>query len=256
MLSLSFDAALLWAVATALLAGTTRGFSGFGGALIFMPLVGAAFGPKIAAPTLLIIDTALTLPMVIRALRGCTWRQVAPLAAGALPAVPLGVWLLERVDPVALRWAIALLALMLLTLLVLGRDSLAGRLFAGNSLAGRIGIGVTAGVLGGAAQLSGPPVVVYWLGTGQPAALVRANLFAFFALTTLASGTAYVAHGMVTAEVLKLCLVLGPTYAIGLIVGARYFHKASDRQFRLIAYWVIAASALASLPLLDPILRP
>ena len=246
-----FDAALVWAIATALVAGATRGFSGFGGALIFMPLVGAVFGPKVAAPTLLIIDTALTLPMVVRAMRACIWRQVAPLALGAVLAVPLGVWLLEHVDVLALRWAIAALAVALLALLVFGRG-----LRAPQGLPARLGIGALAGVLGGAAQLSGPPVVVYWLGTGQNAALVRANLFAFFALVTLASGTAYLTRGMVDAQVMTLSLILGPTYALGLIVGARGFRHASDLQFRLVAYAIIAVAALASVPLLDPILRP
>ncbi|MBS7545220.1 sulfite exporter TauE/SafE family protein [Ancylobacter oerskovii] len=248
---MSFDAALLWAIATALIAGATRGFSGFGGALIFMPLVGAVFSPKLAAPTLLVIDTVLTLPMVLQAMRACIWRQVAPLGLGAVAAVPLGVWLLEEIDPVVLRWAIATLAVALLMLLILGRGWQAP-----HSLAAKLGIGALSGMLGGAAQLSGPPVVVYWLGTGQNAALVRANLFAFFALTTLASGTAYVSRGLVTAEVLKLSLVLGPTYALGLVAGARGFRLANDRQFRLIAYWVIALSAVASVPLLDPLLRP
>ena len=248
---MSFDAALVWAIATALLAGATRGFSGFGGALIFMPLVGAVFGPKLAAPTLLIIDTLLTLPMVLRAMRACIWRQVAPLAIGAVLAVPFGVLVLERVDPVALRWAIAALAAALLMLLIFGQG-----LKAPQSLAAKLGIGAVSGLLGGAAQLSGPPVVVYWLGTGQNAALVRANLFAFFALVTLASGTAYLGRGLVDAEVLKLSLVLGPTYALGLVAGARGFKLASDRQFRLIAYAIIALAAIASVPLLDPLLRP
>ncbi|GLK82182.1 sulfite exporter TauE/SafE family protein [Ancylobacter defluvii] len=248
---MSFDAALVWAIATALLAGATRGFSGFGGALIFMPLVGAVFGPKLAAPTLLIIDTLLTLPMVLRAMRACIWRQVAPLAIGAVLAVPFGVLVLEQVDPVALRWAIAALAVVLLMLLIFGQG-----LKAPQSLAAKLGIGAVSGLLGGAAQLSGPPVVVYWLGTGQNAALVRANLFAFFALVTLASGTAYLGRGLVDAEVMKLSLVLGPTYALGLVAGARGFRLASDRQFRLIAYAIIALAAIASVPLLDPLLRP
>lgn len=248
---MSFDAALIWAIATALLAGATRGFSGFGGALIFMPLVGATFGPRMAAPTFLVIDTVLTLPMVYGAMRGCIWRQVLPLALGAVVAVPAGVLLLEAADPVALRWGIALLAIGLLALLMFGTGLRAPR-----SLAARLGIGAVSGILSGAAQLSGPPVVVYWLGTGQNAALVRANLFAFFALITVASAATYASRGLVTAEVLKLSLVLGPTYALGLVAGARGFRLASERQFRLIAYAIIALAAVASVPLLDPILRP
>jgi len=246
---MSFDPAVLWAVITALVAGVTRGFSGFGGALIFVPLISALFGPKVAAPTLLIVDTALTLPFVAAALRACIWRQVAPLALGAMVAVPLGVALLQHVDAIALRWALAGLSLVLLALLISGwRHS--GR----HGLPTTLAVGALAGTLGGAAQMSGPPVVAYWLGSGQPAALVRANLFGFFAVVTLASALAYTANGLFTAEVGRLSLILGPAYALGLLAGGRAFRGATDRHFRLAAYWIIALAALASLPLFDPLL--
>ncbi|MBB3772407.1 hypothetical protein FHS55_003019 [Angulomicrobium tetraedrale] len=241
-----FDMALVSAALVALIAGATRGFSGFGGALIFVPLVSAVFGPKVAAPTLLVIDTALTLPFVASALRACIWRQVAPLAVGAVVAVPFGVMVLRHVDALTLRWALAGLSVVLLGILVSGwRHS--GR----HGLPTTLAIGALAGTLGGAAQMSGPPVVAYWLGSGQPSSLVRANLFGFFALVTLASGTAYVANGLMTLEVGRLSLVLGPAYALGLYAGSRAFRGASDRHFRLAAYWIIACAAFLSLPLFD-----
>jgi uncharacterized membrane protein YfcA len=248
---MSFDLALFWAAATALVAGVTRGFSGFGGALIFVPLVSAAFGPEVAVPVLLIIDSVMTAPITIRAFRECTWREVAPLAASAIIAVPFGVYLLNHVDPVLLRWAVAVLALGLLALLMSGwRHS--GR----PTLPATIGVGLVAGVFGGAAQMSGPAVVAYWLGGGHSAAQVRANLFGFFALATLASGTAYAWTGLFTLEVGRLSLILGPLYAIGLFAGAWAFRGASDAHYRKAAYTVIALAALASLPLFDGLLRP
>lgn len=246
-----FDLALIWAVITALIAGFTRGFSGFGGALIFVPLISALFSPQLAAPTLLIIDGAMTLPFVLAAWRGCLWRQVAPLAAGAVLMVPLGVWLLENTDELILRWALAALVSAMLVLLVSGwRHS--GR----HGLATTFGVGMFAGVLGGAAQMSGPPAIAYWLGSGQNAALVRANLFALFGITSIASGVAYAAHGMLTVEVWQLSLILGPAYAIGLVVGGRLFAGATDRHFRIAAYWVIGLAILLSLPLFDAFVRP
>lgn len=246
---MSFDVALVWAVFTALVAGVTRGFSGFGGALIFVPLISALYGPKIAAPTLLVIDTLMTLPFLLPALRLCIWRQVAPLAAGALVSVPAGVWVLDHAAPLVLRWGLASLGLSLLVLLVSGWRH-TGR----HSLPATLGIGAVAGFCGGAAQMSGPAVVAYWLGSGQASGLVRANLFGFFALATLASGAAYAVNGMFTAEVGRLSLLLGPTYALGLFVGARAFRGTSDRTYRIAAYWVIASAALLSLPLFDPLL--
>ncbi|MFC6491921.1 TSUP family transporter [Ancylobacter dichloromethanicus] len=171
---MTVDPALVWAFLTALVAGVTRGFSGFGGALIFVPLVSAAYGPRVAAPSLLVIDTLLTLPFVIPALRACVWRQVAPLAVGAVVAVPAGVWVLGRTDPLVLRWGLALLGLGLLALLASGWRH-TGR----HRLPTTLAVGAVAGFCGGAAQMSGPAVVAYWLGSGQPSALVRANLFGF-----------------------------------------------------------------------------
>jgi hypothetical protein len=45
------------ALAIAILAGVVRGFSGFGSALIYIPLVAAAYSPPVAAVTLLLIDS-------------------------------------------------------------------------------------------------------------------------------------------------------------------------------------------------------
>jgi len=240
------DPVLAGAVVTAFIAGATRGFSGFGGALIFVPLVGALFGPRMASPTFLLIDTLLTLPFLVRALRACIWRQVAPLAVGAVLGVPAGVAILAYLDPLILRWALALLALAMLVPLVAG-----WRHRGDHRLPFKLALGAASDVLGGAAQMSGPPVVAYWLGSGQPAVLVRANLFAFFALATIASATAYVASGLITAEVVRLALILGPTYAAGLLLGARAFRGASDTHFRVAAYWLVAVAALLSMPLFD-----
>ncbi len=64
--------AFLVTVAAAVVAALVRGFAGFGAALIFVPVASAAYGPTVAAPTLLIVDFVLTLPFFVG-------------AAGALP---------------------------------------------------------------------------------------------------------------------------------------------------------------------------
>ncbi|RWX25430.1 sulfite exporter TauE/SafE family protein, partial [Rhizobium leguminosarum] len=70
-----FDAALpdhgIYALmAFAFIAGLARGFSGFGAALILIPLGGAIVGPKLISPILLVIDGIATLGMIPPAWRG------------------------------------------------------------------------------------------------------------------------------------------------------------------------------------------
>lgn len=70
-----------------------RGFSGFGSALIFIPLGSAAEGPALASAVLLVIDGIGAIPMLSGAWRDAHRRAVFTMSAGAVVAVPIGtIW--------------------------------------------------------------------------------------------------------------------------------------------------------------------
>jgi uncharacterized membrane protein YfcA len=73
------------ALAIAILAGVVRGFSGFGSAQIYIPLIAAVYSPRVAAVTLLIIDTLGAAPFTVRAFAYCTWPEVLPLRCRSAP---------------------------------------------------------------------------------------------------------------------------------------------------------------------------
>ena len=66
------------------LAGVVRGFAGFGAAMIMMPVLAAVLGPVVAVPTLSVMDSLMTLPLVARNVRHCDWRSVGMLAAATV----------------------------------------------------------------------------------------------------------------------------------------------------------------------------
>ncbi|WP_117190735.1 sulfite exporter TauE/SafE family protein [Rhizobium terrae] len=234
----------------ALIAGLARGFSGFGGALIFVPLAGASVGPKIAPALLLVIDGLMTLGMLPDGWRRANRREVGTMLIGTLVGVPTGTALLAVLPPVTLRWLVSGVVLCLLVFLI------SGWRYHGRPKAPlTIGVGALAGLFGGAAQLSGPPVVAYWLGGAIPPLTVRANLILYFALSTVISAVSYLISGILTAEVLLIALVAGPGYGIGLFFGSRLFGVASEVTFRRICFTLIAMAALFGLPLFDT-LRP
>ena len=77
-------------------------------------------------------------------------------------------------------------------------------------------------------------------------------------LTSTATAIAMVAYyfgGVLTLTVLKLALIVGPVYGLGLFIGARLFGIADEAIFRRICYALIAVAVLVSLPLLDGIIR-
>jgi uncharacterized membrane protein YfcA len=239
------------ALAIALLAGVVRGFSGFGSALIYMPLVAAIYDPRVAAVTLLLIDTAGSAPFAVRAFTQCTWREVFPIWIAATIAIPFGTMALLIIEPVVLRWFIAILVLSLLGALLSG-----WRCRGEPRLPVTIGVGLISGFGGGAVQIAGPTVIIYWLGSRKnAAATVRANLLVYFLLLDFTLCFAYLVQGLFSADLLALSLLLAIPFFIAVAAGAYVFRSASDLNYRRIAYLIIAAAALASLPILDTWLR-
>jgi uncharacterized membrane protein YfcA len=238
--------ALLLLAISAFIAALARGFSGFGSALIFVPLASTAIGPQAAAPLLLIIDGVAAAGLIPGAWRHADRRDVGTMSIGALAGIPLGAWVLIKSDPLWIRWAVVLFGTLLLALLMSG-----WRYRSKPTIATTVIVGAAAGLLGGAAQIGGPPVVAYWLSRPIAAETVRANIVLYFAISTVITTTVYLAGGLLTPSVVGLALVTGPIYGVGLYAGARMFGLASDITFRRICLALIAVAIALSLPVLD-----
>lgn len=234
------------ALGITVLAGVVRGFSGFGSAQIYVPLVASVYSPRVAAVTLLLIDTFGTAPYTVRAFARCTWPEVAPMSIAAILAVPVGALALRVIDPVALRWFIAIMVLSLVGILMSG-----WRYHGRPKLPITIGVGLFSGFGSGAIQIAGPPVLIYWLGTTTNVITVRANFLVYFIFLDAMSIAVYVWQGFFTPELLALALLLAIPFFLAASAGARLFHGASDSVYHRIAYAIILAAALVSLPVFD-----
>src|SRR5260370_207842 len=104
----------------AFVSGTARGFFGFGSRLIFMPLASSLAGPRLVAALLLIIDFVAAAPLVPNAWKHADRKATAITVFGALIGVPVGTYLLSRLEPVATRWIISAFVFALLLLLLSG----------------------------------------------------------------------------------------------------------------------------------------
>ena len=238
------------AMGASILAGAVRGFSGFGSALIFVPLMSAIYDPRTAAGTFLLIDFAVGLAVLPTIGREAHWRDVFPLAAAAVIAAQFGALILIYTDAITLRWGIAVVVLILLAVLMSG-----WRYHGRPKLPVTFAVGGLAGILGGAVQIVGPPVIVYWLGSSSSAAIVRANLNAFFSVFAIALFVTYVVRGLLPAHVIVLALLLGPLQVLALSSGTRLFHASSAETYRRVAYAIVATAALVSMPFWDGFFR-
>ena len=236
--------------AIAFVSGTARGFSGFGSALIFMPLASSLAAPRLVAALLLIIDFVAAAPLLPNAWIQADRKATAVMVSGALVGVPIGTYFLSRLDPVATRWIISGFVFALLMLLLSG-----WRYRGKDHPALSVGIGGLSGFCSGLAQTGGPPIVGYWLGRPLPPVIARANILLFFGASDFFSLVSYSLTGLITADAIRFSLLVGPVYGIGVWSGAQLFGRASEKLFRGICYALIAAAVMVGLPALDGVLR-
>lgn len=246
----SHHPALVPLALAALLGGLVRGFTGFGFAMVFVPLASALVGPVVAVGLIWVIDAPFAFPLAARSLRRTDWREVWPLMAGMAGTMPLGVYLLTVIDRLSMRWGIASAIAASLALLASG-----WRYRGAPHAAASVGIGAVSGLCSGMASLGGMVLAIFWLGSHDKSATrTRDNLQSFFAVSTLIFGLVLWLNGILTGDVIALAMLLALPYGLGLLAGIRGFGLASDVTFRRIAYGVIALSVIIALPLWDGVI--
>ena len=233
-----------WLVAATVVAGLVRGFSGFGTAMVYLPVAALFVDPVTALISLTMMDLLGPIPMLPRAWREADRGDLGRLLLGAAVMLPVGLWLLLSVDPGVFRYAVSGLSLAMVACLLLGLRY-AGRL----SGAAVTGIGGAGGFLGGLAGLPGPPVILAYISGDRPPSAIRANTMLYlYGFEYLLLGTMFFYGVLATAPVV-LGLLLAVPYAAGNMAGAALFRPGAERTYRAVAYAIIAASAIVGLPL-------
>jgi uncharacterized protein len=230
----------------AAVAGLVRGLSGFGSAMIFIPIASALTSPPTAVVLLFVTDTLMTVPLVAAAARRCAWREILPLVVGAAATVPIGIWLLIVVDPTAMRWIISTLILILVGVLATG-----WRWRRPPSLPSTVAVGGASGLTGGMTGLGGPPVILFWMAGHDAPARLRANIIVFLTFTGAFNFVGYVVGDLLTGERVALGLALTPAYGVALLLGVWLFRFATPRFYRALAFGLCAVAALTGMPAFD-----
>ena len=238
------------ALGISILSGAVRGFSGFGSALIYVPMMSALYGPKIGAASFLLTDFVTGIVFSIGVWRQAVWREIIPLAVAGAVAAQFGTLILQYADAAHLRWAMAALVLAIVAVLSTG-----WRYHGKPMLIVTLMVGAAAGLMGGAVQIFGPPVVLFWLSSMAAASVVRANFVVFFAIMAAALIATYLWFGLITPDVIALAAFVAPVHILAMFAGAKVFHFASEQTYRRTAYAIIALAALVSMPLWDKWLR-
>ncbi len=219
--------------------------SGFAMGMIVIAVTGAS--GAVPLPVLTAAASLITMVNVGLALKGHTQsidrRIFLWLAAGQLPAIAVGVWLLTILD----TGSQGLLQLLLGLFITLGSLSMMLRpapLAAPSPNWACFGAGIAGGLVGGLFSASGP--IMGWFNYRQPLPLlvIRASLLCSFALTTSARTVVVGLQGGLTGEVLWLSLVALPLVIAGTWLGREVPPPLSEQALKQSAFGVLLVMGL------------
>ena len=230
--------ALLAAAIAATVGGAAQAVTGFGFALVAIPLLSLVVPAQLAVVTVTVVSAVLTAGAAAR-----EWRQVerhvATLAtAAAVAGMPLGLLAFVLLPARALTAAVAAVALAFLLLSEIQRRT---RISGGTP--------IVAGFVSGAALTStgmnGPPLVAALQALRLAPRQQRATLQAIFTWQDVVAVGLFYLAGQTTDQVWLAAAAALPGAALGWLVGDHFFRRLPERQARRVVTVMLLTTVAA-----------
>jgi len=209
----------------------TRSALGFGDALIAMPLLAMVVNMQVATPLVAFAASTIAITILLGGWRSVDVKAAWRLIVSSLVGIPVGLFFLKTAPESVIKAAlgVVLIAFGLYNLIAPKLTRLRSERLA-------YVFGLIAGVLGGAYNTNGPPVVVYGTLRGWSPESFRTTLQCYFLPT---GGLILISHGLAglwTPEVLRLYAYALPVIMLAIFLGGRVSQAVSGGQFNRIIY--------------------
>ncbi|HKI56595.1 MAG TPA: sulfite exporter TauE/SafE family protein [Trueperaceae bacterium] len=221
-------------------AGIVTGLTGFGFALVSVPILMLVLPPASVVATVLVIGEITDVVNVMSARRHVDHAVLRGLLLPATLGMLLGAAALHLVPPAGLRLTAAA-AVVTFTGLLLRR----GRGSNGTGPGWRTLAASVSGLLTTAVGLSGPPIVLYLDAAMRDKHRSRATLAAYFAAISPAGLALVVAHGGFPAGTWPPILYLTPVALLGRTAGSVLHRWTTPQVFRTITLAVTLIAGLS-----------
>jgi len=241
--------AIEFILAVVFVATLVRSTFGFGEALVAVPLLALRLPVREAAPLAALVSVTVAAVILLQDRGSVHLRSASGLLAASLVGIPCGLLLLTFHHPAAVKLSLGgvIVAYALYTLL-----APMPRQLAGDQRVWLLLCGFTAGVLGGAYGMNGPPLVIYGSLRRWPPAQFRATLQAYFLPASLLGLGGFWLAGILTRTVWQDYLIALPALSLALPLGGWLHRRLPARSWTM---WVHAGLVLIALVLIGQVLR-
>jgi len=239
---MAFSADFYFTIMVVLLAGTFRGFSGFGAGMIMVPILSLVYSPLIAVITVVLLELIPVFQLLPGAISKCHWRSVIPMSLSSIVAIPFGSFLLVYADANFMRNVISIIVIICVFVLATG-----WRYKGEYKLTATTATGTISGLISGATSLGGLPVILYYLSGKHKTEIARATIVVFLGVTALVSLVTYSSHGIISSDIIVRTAWLAPFFILATWIGGRLFGKVSESLFRNITLLLLGSVGITML---------
>lgn len=213
-----------------------RATFGFGDALIAMPLLGLIMEIQTATPLVALVNTTIATAICWGNWRTIDFKRGGRLILSSFVGIPIGLWLLNLASEGLIKGALGIIIILFawyhlqrpfLTLLISPHWAYV--------------FGFIAGILGGAYNTNGPPVIIYGILCGWPAKSFRTTLQSYFLPTSLLILIGHGLNGLWNHQLLRLYSWSLPVVLIAIFLGEILHYRISPKRFERLLYWLLIA---------------
>lgn len=224
------------------IASVVRGFTGFGLALVAVPLIQFLMPVSDTAVFIAIINAIFSLLYFRRSREAIKGQPLGRMAVWTGIGVAAGTLILKFINPAYIQLIWGVLIILIVAALVRGLEFRIRSDATAMTLSGLLG-----GVLAGATGITGPPVAIILSSLKTPKEKFNAiiSVFIFFAVSYAL--VFYLISGLVRAETFLLALCSVPALIAGLYTGDRLVSRISQQTFTRLVYIVLILMGIITL---------
>lgn len=223
-----------------LLASIIQGITGFGFALIAVPLLSFVI-PELRniTPIIVIYSLLTNVIIVFKSRRYIDLKKIIPLIIFGIIATPIGTYILLYVNVSTLKIIIG--SIITITAFAMLKNL---KIKINNEDISYGIVGFLSGLLNGSTGLSGPPVVLFLTNQNTDKDVFRANLTFYGLATNIFAIILFIAEGIINTSVINFTMLYLPALIIGVFGGIIISAKINETLFKKLTIYLITCLGL------------
>ncbi len=210
-----------------LTAGLMQGLTGFGCALIAMPLLAYVIDIKIAVPVCTLCGIFINLNMTYKLRKSLDRNKIMPLIIGSVPGSVFGTMVLKEVNGDYIRLFLGILIAGFASYSLLAKPIKL-------NISDRWGYlsGFMTGAIAAAVSAGGPPTIIYSSLRDWDKDSFKATLVSFFMAAGVMAAVGHLLGGLTTLYVFNLFLASTLPIILGTYIGGKLSLKISEQLYK------------------------